>query len=103
MLASIWEFGTAPDSLSSSNGLLALAVPVNSALPDLFRKGETYRFRSADYTANYECLDVFATPEEAFAAYPEGMQVSSDPRTFLHWREPTESATLSAADWESAN
>ena len=103
LLASIWEFGTAPDSLSSSNGLLALAVPVNSALTDLFRKGETYRFRSADYTANYECLDVFATPEEAFAAYPEGMQVSSDPRTFLRWREPTEPATLSAADWEATN
>ena len=103
LLASIWELGTPPDSLGSSNGLLALAVPVNSPLAGLIKKGQTYRFRSDDYTANYECLDVFATPEEAFAAYPEGMQVSGTPRTFLHWREPTEPATLSAANWEATN
>ena len=65
--------------------------------------GQTYRFRSDNYSANYECLDVFPTPDEAFAAYPEGIKVSEEPRTFLHWREPTEPATLSAASWEATN
>jgi hypothetical protein len=103
LLASIWEFGTAPSSLETSNGLLALAVPVNSRLADLLKKGQTYRFQSDDYTANYECLEVFATPDEAFASYPEGMQVSAAPRTFLRWREPTEAAALSAANWAAPN
>ena len=103
LMATLWEFGTAPDSLSSSNGLLALAVPVNSSLSDFFRMGGTYRFRSDGYTANYECLDVFATPDEAFGAYPEGIKVSEEPRTFLHWREPTEPTTLMTASWEALN
>ena len=103
LMATLWEVGTPPDSLTTSNGLLALAVPVNSGLAGFFRMGQTYRFRSDNYTANYECLDVFATPDEAFAAYPEGIKVSEEPRTFLHWREPTESTTLSAASWEVTN
>jgi len=103
LMATLWEIGTPPDSLTTSNGLLALAVPVNSPLADFFRMGQTYRFRSDNYTANYECLDVFATPDEAFAAYPEGIKVSEEPRTFLHWREPTEPTTLSAASWEATN
>ena len=103
LLAALWELGTPPDSLSTSNGLLALAVPMNSALASFFQMDRTYRFRTANYTANYECLDVFATPDEAFAAYPEGIKVSEEPRTFLHWREPTEPATLSTASWEAAN
>lgn len=103
LMATLWELGTPPDGLSSSNGLLALAVPVDSSLAGFFRIGQTYRFRSANYTANYECLDVFATPDEAFAAYPEGIKVSDEPRTFLHWTEPTEPTTLSAASWEATN
>jgi general secretion pathway protein D len=103
LMASLWEVGTPPDSLTTSNGLLALAVPVNSPLAGFFRMGQTYRFRTDNYTANYQCLDVFATPDEAFTAYPEGIKVSEEPRTFLHWREPTESTTLSAASWEATN
>lgn len=103
LLASIWESGTPPPSLRSSNGLLALAVPVNGPLAALYRKGEGYRFQSDGYAANYECLEVFATPQEAFAAYPEGMRVSIEPSTFLHWREPTEVTTLSPTNWVQAN
>jgi general secretion pathway protein D len=103
LMATLWEFGTPPDSLVTSNGLLALAVPVNSVLADFFRMGGTYRFRSDGYTANYECLDVFATPDEAFASYPEGIKVSDEPQTFLHWREPTEPGTLMMASWEVLN
>ena len=103
LMATLWEVGSPPDSLATSNGLLALAVPVNSSLAGFFRMGQTYRFRSDNYTASYECLDVFATPDEAFAAYPEGIKVSEEPRTFLHWREPTEPTTLNAASWEVTN
>jgi general secretion pathway protein D len=103
LMATLWEFGTPPESLVTSNGLLALAVPVNSALANFFRMGGTYRFRSDGYTANYEVLDVFATPDDAFASYPEGIKVSEEPRTFLHWREPTEPGTLMIASWEALN
>ena len=103
LLASLWESGKAPPSLASSNGLLALAVPVNSALAGVFKKGDGYRFQQGAYAATYECLDVFASPQEAFANYPEGMRVSSQPPTYLHWREPSEPGALSAASWVQAN
>jgi general secretion pathway protein D len=102
LLASIWESGTPPASLATNNGLLALAVPVDSTLASLFRKGESYRFQSNGYVANYECLEVFGTPQDAFVAYPEGMRVSSSPPTYLHWREPTEPASLTTENWERA-
>ena len=102
LLASIWESGTPPSSLGTNNGLLALAVPVDSPLASLFRKGESYRFQSNGYAANYECLEVFATPQDAFVAYPEGMRVSTSPSTYLHWREPTEPASLGPGNWERA-
>lgn len=103
LLASLWESGTSPASLASSNGLLALAVPADSALAGIFKKGESYRFQQGGYAANFECLEVFATPQAAFAAYPEGLRVSSQPSTYLHWREPSEPGTLTAANWVRAN
>jgi general secretion pathway protein D len=102
LLASVWESGTPPSSLSANNGLLALAVPVDSALASLFRKGQSYRFQSNDYAADYQCLEVFGTPQDAFVAYPEGMRVSTSPSTYLHWREPAEPTALSPANWERA-
>jgi general secretion pathway protein D len=103
LLATIWESGTPPASLASNNGLLALALPLDSSLATLFRAGQSYRFQSLDYTANFICLEVFATPDEAFMAYPEGMQVSSAPRSSLHWREPSEPAALSPTNWGRGN
>ncbi|MFN8627749.1 MAG: type II secretion system secretin GspD [Candidatus Binatia bacterium] len=103
LLASVWESGTPPAGLSGSNGLVALAVPNNSALADLFAKGEGYRFESNGYAASFLCLDVFQTPQEAFVSYPEGMRVSSSPSTFLHWREPSEASALSTNNWARAH
>jgi hypothetical protein len=103
LLANVWESGTPPPSLNSSNGLLALAVPVTSRLAGLFSKGEGYRFQSDGYAANYECLEVFGTPQDAFVAYPEGLPVSTSPATYLHWREPIEPTSLSSANWTRAN
>ena len=103
LLANLWESGSAPPSLVSSNGLLALAVPVDSPLAALFKKGDGYRFQQGNYAATYECLDVFATPQEAFASYPEGMRVSNQPLTYLHWREPSEQGALNTNSWVQAN
>lgn len=103
LLANIWESGTAPASLSGSNGLLALAVPANSSLADLFSRGESYRFQSNNYTASFLCLDVFGSPQDAFVTYPDGLRVSTSPPTYLHWREPSEPASLSPANWARAN
>ena len=100
LLASIWESGTPPASLTSANGMLALAVPANSQLGRLFKKGDAYRFEAETYSADFECLDVFPTPQEAFAAYPEGMPISREPATFLHWREPSEASTMDASHWK---
>jgi general secretion pathway protein D len=99
LFASVFESGTALSSLSSSNGLLALAIPDRSALSASFHKGDAYRFAAGEFTANYICLEVFSTPQEAFASYPEGMRVSGQPPTFLHWREPVEPAALRAENW----
>jgi general secretion pathway protein D len=103
LLASIWESGTPPASLTTSNGLLALAVPATASLAAFFQRGETYRFQTEGYSANYECLEVFGTPQEAFASYPEGMKVSAVPPTYLHWREPSEPVALSTINWVRAN
>jgi hypothetical protein len=99
LLAVIWESGSPPPSLLSSNGLVALAVPADSPLAQRFRKGTSYRFVSESYTANIECLEVFGTAQAAFATYPDGMQVSVQPPSFLHWREPTDPAARALESW----
>jgi len=103
LLANIWESGTAPASLNSSNGLLALAVPVNTNLAELFNRGDSYRFQSNSYTAGFLCLDIFPSAQDAFVAYPEGMRVSASPASYLHWREPSEPASLDPANWTRVN
>ena len=72
-------------------------------MASIFKKGDGYRFQEGGFAATYECLEVFATPQEAFANYPEGMRVSNQPPTYLHWREPSEPGALSAASWVQAN
>jgi hypothetical protein len=99
LVAVICESGSPPPSLKSSNGLVALAVPADSPLAQRFRKGASYRFVSDNYTANIECLEVFGTAQAAFATYPDGMQVSTQPPSFLHWREPTEPASRNLESW----
>ncbi len=99
LLASVSESGAAPASLTTSNGLLALAVPSGSPLEPVFRKGYNYRFQGDGYAATYVCLEVFGSPQDAFAAYPDGVRVSSTPSTFLHWQEPTEPATRNVSNW----
>ncbi|GBD27637.1 Type II secretion system protein D [bacterium HR30] len=99
LLAVLEETGSPVPSLESSNGLVALAVPSDLALARQFQKGTTYHFETNGYRATYLCLEVFETPSEAFASYPEGMRVSNNPPTFLHWREAVESAVLDQSNW----
>jgi hypothetical protein len=46
---------------------------------------------------------VFATPQQAFEEYPEGMRVSPRPVTFLHWQEPSDPATTNPRHWVEVN
>jgi hypothetical protein len=103
LLAAIWEAGPPPPSLTSSNGMVALAVPPSSPLAPLFVKGGGYRFEAEGYAADYVCLEVFHSPQEAFAVYPEGLQVSAEPLSVLSWREPTEASTGAVANWAASN
>ena len=100
LLALLDDSGSPLPSLEGNNGLVALAVPSSAPLARKFQKGAVYRFESDAYRAKYICLEVFETPTEAFAAYPEGMRVSNNPPTFLHWREPVEGAVLSERSWQ---
>ncbi|GIW43009.1 MAG: hypothetical protein KatS3mg077_0291 [Candidatus Binatia bacterium] len=100
LLAVLEEEGSPLPSLESSNGLVALVVPSDVALAGEFQKGAIYRFDSKAYRAKYVCLEVFENPSEAFAAYPEGMPVSRQPLTFLHWREPVETQVLDQDNWQ---
>ncbi|MCK6556714.1 type II secretion system secretin GspD [Candidatus Binatia bacterium] len=103
LVATIWETGMPPRSLRSDNGLLPLAVPLGGPLDRLFVKGGSYRFASADYTATLKVLEEFPNPQDAFQAYPEGLQVSVNPPIYLHWREPTEPDAVNAANWAPLN
>lgn len=99
LLATLWSEGAPPASLDGANGLVALAIPADSPLSSLFAKGGNYRFSGDGYRADYRCLEIFATADEALAAYPDGMRVSVTPATFLRWRQPLEAAANSRGSW----
>jgi hypothetical protein len=99
LLATLWSSGAAPQSLSGSNGLVALAIPADSSLAGLFQKGKSYHFESDDYRADFRCLEIFPSADEALAVYPDGMRVSVTPATFLRWRQPSEATAASRYNW----
>jgi hypothetical protein len=99
LLATLWSNGTPPPSLSGSNGLVALAIPVDSPISNFFVKGGNYSFSGDGYRAEYRCLEIFATADEALNAYPDGMRVSVTPATFLRWRQPIEPVASDRTNW----
>ena len=103
VLATVWSEGAAPQSLFGSNGLVALRVPNNSSLNGLFKAGSGYRFDGDNFDANFQCLEVFTSREEALTKYPDGMRVSQYPVTFLHWREPVDPAATRLKSWSQVN
>lgn len=102
LLATLWSHGQAPEALIGSNGLVALSVRADSPLAGVFRKGGTYVFSDAQFEAGYRCLETFRHASEALSAYPDGMRVSVEPPTFLHWRDPSGSAVAERFAWNVA-
>jgi general secretion pathway protein D len=99
LLATLWSAGPPPPSLAGSNGLVALAIPADSPISNFFVKGGNYQFSGDGYRADYRCLEIFATADDALNAYPDGMRVSVTPATFLRWRQPTEPAAAERVNW----
>jgi general secretion pathway protein D len=99
LLATIWSSGQPPESLQGANGLVTLAVPADSSLAGLFQKGGNYHFEGDGYSADYRCLEVFGSADEALAAYPDGSRVSVTPATFLRWRQPSGADAASRYNW----
>jgi general secretion pathway protein D len=103
LLASISEQGTAPETLRSDSGLVAIALPQNSDLIHLFRKGGKYRFRGDGFEGLYLCLDAFPTAREALLLYPEGLAVDPERGDYLHWNDLQASSSANAPDWTTLN
>lgn len=103
LLATVWSEGMAPESLAGSNGLVALTVRSDSPLAGLFEKGRSFSFSSDGFSAGYYVLDIYSTSTEALGAYPDGMRVSVNPVTFLHWREPLEPQVIEPQAWAPAS
>jgi len=99
LLATLWSDGQAPESLEGANGLVTLSVPTDSALAGMFQKGMSYHFEGDGYMADYRCLEIFGSADEALSAYPDGSRVSVTPATFLRWREPSDPPASSRYNW----
>jgi hypothetical protein len=82
---------------------LALVVPENSRLSEMFHEGGGYRFESDVYRALYRCLEAYPTSREALLVYPEGLPVDPASGEYLHWRELTDPSSANIAAWSALN
>lgn len=103
LLASISEQGAPPEALRTDSRLLAIALPQNSDMIHLFRKGGKYRFRSDSFEGLYHCLDAFPTAREALLIYPEGLAVDPERGEYLHWSDLQESSSANVLAWTTLN
>lgn len=103
LLASFSERGTPPPDLRTSTGLLALALPADSKLTELFRAGTQFRFRTDAFEGLYQCLEAYPTPQEAMLVYPEGLLVDPQNDERLHWRDLKDPESTEAALWHTLN
>jgi hypothetical protein len=101
LLAAFAEKGDAPPGLRSDSGLLAIAVPENSRLSEMFYEGGGYRFESDVYSALYRCLEAYPTSREALLVYPEGLPVDPANGEYLHWRDLTDPSSANIAAWSA--
>jgi hypothetical protein len=100
LLAAYWQSGEAPPVLTSSSGLLPLALPDDSPIRKLFVPGRDVRFESHVYSALFHVLEAYPTEPAAKLVYPEGLTVSSEPREVLHWRDvSSDTSARNAASW----
>jgi general secretion pathway protein D len=103
LLASVSTRGSAPEGLQTTSGLVAVELPPDSRLTTLFRKGGNYRFQSVGFDGVYQCLEAYATPQEAMLVYPEGLPVNPEAGEYLRWRQFEDATTTNAAAWTALN
>lgn len=84
VLLSLFEKGTPPPELETSNGFLTIYVPENA--PDFFTKSGSYEYASPRYEAKYTCLDIFPTATEALTIYPEGQPLERWGGAVVRWK-----------------
>jgi hypothetical protein len=84
VLLAVWEQGTPPPELTTTNGFLNLYVP--QELAGFWVKGNNYEYTSPRYEAKYTCLEVFSTASEALAVYPEGQPTERMGGAAVRWK-----------------
>jgi hypothetical protein len=99
LLAGVSTRGAPPAGLQTTSGLLAVELPPDSGLVTLFRKGGNYRFQSVGFDGVYQCLEAYATPQEALLVYPEGLPVDAQAGEYLHWRQFEDATSTNVAAW----
>jgi len=84
VLLSLFEKGTAPAELQTTNGFLTVYTPVEAG--EFFVKGGTYEYNSPTYEGKYTCLEVFPDAATALSVYPEGRPLERWGGAVVRWR-----------------
>jgi hypothetical protein len=84
VLLALFEKGTEPPELTSTNGFLTLYTPSDAG--DFFTKGQTYEYKSSTFEARYSCLEVFPDAATALSVYPEGRPLERWGGAVVRWR-----------------
>jgi general secretion pathway protein D len=84
VLLALYERGTEPPELTSTNGFLTLYTPSDAG--DFFTKGQTYEYKSSTFEAKYNCLEVFTDAATALSVYPEGRPLERWGGALVRWR-----------------
>ncbi|MFN8640298.1 MAG: secretin N-terminal domain-containing protein [Candidatus Binatia bacterium] len=101
LLAAFAEMGTPPPSLQSNSGLVALELPQDSGLTNLFQAGNQYRFTGDKYEGFYRVLEAYPTAREALLVYPEGLAVDAAKGDYLHWRTLDDATSADVSAWSA--
>jgi len=99
LLASFAERGSPPTGLQTASGMLAIALPEDSQLKQLFRAGKQYRYSSESFNGMYHVLEAYSDLREAQLVYPEGLPVDPESGEYLHWRELKDPSSSNASAW----
>ncbi|MGH7823051.1 MAG: hypothetical protein ACREQ9_25105, partial [Candidatus Binatia bacterium] len=84
VLLSLYEKGTPPPELETSNGFLTVYVPAEWGA--FFQKGSNYEYQTPRYEAKYAVLEVFEDAREALAVYPEGQSLERWQGAVVRWK-----------------
>jgi general secretion pathway protein D len=101
LLAAFAQMGTPPPGLQTDSGLIALELPQDSSLANLFEAGSQYRFTSDKYEGYYRVLEAYPTAQEALLVYPEGMPVDPAKGDYLHWRTLDDATSADVTAWSA--